>query len=183
MRRIERHTAKSDEMHRGQAQIPVWFSALGIVRRETDVSRLIAPVQPTRRVRLGPGEKARLGAEIMGAYLAVRWGLLRAGLPETVDRARRVTARTTRPLEDGAALATARRLGASVERTLGAVPFDARCLIRSLVLVRILARRGIASSLVLGVSTTPAFEAHAWVEHEGVAVLPTSARFQRLSEM
>jgi hypothetical protein len=63
------------------------------------------------------------------------------------------------------------------------MPFDSRCLIRSLVLVRILARRRIASSLVLGVSTTPAFEAHAWVEHAGVALLPTSARFQRLSEM
>jgi Transglutaminase-like superfamily len=153
------------------------------VRCETDVSRLRAPVQPRRRVRLRTGEKARLGAEIVGAYVAVRWRLVRAGLPETVGAARRVTPPNSPMLDDPAALAVAHRLGAAVERTLGAMPFDSRCLIRSLVLVRILARRGIASSLVLGVSAKPAFAAHAWVERAGVPVLPTGERFERISEM
>jgi hypothetical protein len=154
-----------------------------MVERETDVSRLSSPVLPTRRARLSPGEKARLGAEIAGAYVVVRWRLLRGGLPEAVDAARRVEPPSPGALDDGASLAAARRLGTAVERTLGAMPFDSRCLIRSLVLVRILARRGIASSLVLGVSAKPGFAAHAWVESDGVALLPTSARFQRLTEM
>ena len=49
--------------------------------------------------------------------------------------------------------------------------FRATCLERSLVLWRLLARLGIASQLRIGVRKTgDKFEAHAWVEHEGVAI-------------
>ena len=83
-----------------------------------------------------------------------------------------------------ARVAEARRLGRAVIRTLDPLPGDTRCLVRSLVLTRLLARRGIASTLVIGARTTPGFLAHAWVEHRGVAVLdPGGGQFARLTEL
>jgi hypothetical protein len=58
---------------------------------------------------------------------------------------------------------------------------DSRCLVRALVLTRMLARRGIESSFVLGVAAQPAFAAHAWLERAGVPLLSTSSRFHRLT--
>ena len=49
--------------------------------------------------------------------------------------------------------------------------FRPRCLTRSLVLVRLLRRAGLAAELRIGVDRrSPNFAAHAWVEHEGVAL-------------
>jgi hypothetical protein len=71
-----------------------------------------------------------------------------------------------------------------VGRTLGALPADAQCLTRSLVLTSLLARRGIASSLVIGVKPEPEFEAHAWVESNGTPLLPPNeGEFTRLVEI
>jgi len=76
------------------------------------------------------------------------------------------------------------RLGRAVGRTLGAVPADARCLVRSLVLVEMLARRGIDAAFVLGVRTDGDFEAHAWVEKGGVPLLPPfEGKYERLVEL
>ena len=137
---------------------------------------------PVGRVRLTPRERIRLGAEIVRTYVAVRWWLLRRGLPGAIVAARRTE--ETRPvLDEPSSRAAALRLGRSVERTLGALPFDSRCLIQSLVLVRILARRGVPSTMVIGVMAQPRFSAHAWVEHGGVALLPAGSRFHRLAEM
>jgi hypothetical protein len=55
------------------------------------------------------------------------------------------------------------------------MPADSRCLMRSLVLTRLLARRGIESRLVISVRPGERFAAHAWVEHDGVALLPADA--------
>jgi hypothetical protein len=64
------------------------------------------------------------------------------------------------------------------------LPGDTRCLVRSLVLTRLLARRGIACTLVIGARTAPTFLAHAWVEHGGHAVLdPGDGSFPRLAEI
>jgi hypothetical protein len=77
-----------------------------------------------------------------------------------------------------------RRLGYAVVRTLRLLPTDSRCLMRSLVLTRLLARRGIAGTLVIGVRTGERFEAHAWVEHSGTPLLdPGDATFRRLVEL
>lgn len=66
----------------------------------------------------------------------------------------------------------AKRLARAVEhagRKYSIYPVD--CLVRSLVLVWLLRRRGIAAELRLGARTlTGRFEAHAWVEHCGVAL-------------
>ena len=65
------------------------------------------------------------------------------------------------------------RLGRSVRLTLDPLPFDSRCLMRSLVLLRMLARRGVSCRLVIGVRPGNVFEAHAWIEHAGLPLLPT----------
>ena len=76
------------------------------------------------------------------------------------------------------------RLGNVVRRSLSALPFDSRCLVTALVLTRMLARRGVDSTFVLGVRTSPSFAAHAWVEcGDGVALLPTTPDFSRLAEL
>jgi len=67
-------------------------------------------------------------------------------------------------------LQMAERVARDVERAgreYSLYPVD--CLVRSLVVVFLLRRRGIAAELRLGVRTlTGRFEAHAWVEHLGV---------------
>jgi hypothetical protein len=76
------------------------------------------------------------------------------------------------------------RLGRAVGRTLGVVPADARCLVRSLVLIDMLARRGIRAALVIGAREGPDFQAHAWVEKSGEPLLPPyHGQYERLVEL
>lgn len=58
-------------------------------------------------------------------------------------------------------------------RTLEAMPVDSRCLMRSLVLLRVLARRGVNGSLVIAVRPDELLKlaAHAWVEVDGRPLL------------
>jgi hypothetical protein len=64
--------------------------------------------------------------------------------------------------------------------TLDRLPADARCLAQSLVLTRLLAARGIASTFVIGIAEPgEAFGAHAWVERDGVALLPVGGSAER----
>jgi hypothetical protein len=81
-------------------------------------------------------------------------------------------------------LEQARSLGWVVARVLAHVPGDTRCLVRSLVLTRLLASRGIEAKLVIGARTEPEFLAHAWVEHDGTPVLdPGNGSYGRLVEL
>ena len=57
-------------------------------------------------------------------------------------------------------------------RTLRVLPTNSRCLVQSLVLSRLLATRGIPSTLVIGARSDSTFMAHAWVEHGGYPLLP-----------
>ena len=76
------------------------------------------------------------------------------------------------------------RLGRAVVLVLALLPTDRRCLVRSLTLSGLLARRGIPALLVLGVrpDTSQPLGAHAWVEHDGVAVSPDEG-YNRLHEL
>jgi hypothetical protein len=114
---------------------------------------------------------AKLGlvGEIISTYIRVRVLLWRRDLPSVVDSLRGPSA----VANDLRAQAIGARLGHAVDRTLALVPFDSRCLVRSLVLTRMLGRRGIASTLVIGVAVDPAFSAHAWVESGGRPLLPS----------
>jgi hypothetical protein len=67
----------------------------------------------------------------------------------------------------------ARRLGWAVTRTLTVLPTDSRCLVQSLVLQRLLIARSIPSRLVIAARADGPFMAHAWVECNSVAVLPS----------
>jgi hypothetical protein len=138
------------------------------------------PVVP-RPGKLAAREKAALGTEILVAYARSRWLLRSTTLPDALDRLRSSGADEPVP---GDPVYTGARLGHAVVRTLSVLPTDSRCLVRSLVLSRLLARRGIEARLVLGVRPGDDFAAHAWVECGEVPVLPTGdGEYQRLTEV
>ena len=118
--------------------------------------------------------------EILAAYAAMWRALNLPDVREMAARAREVDSRPYVP--DPLEHQVARRLGRVVRRTLGILPTDSRCLIRSLVLLRILARRAIPGTLVIGVRKESEFEAHAWVEHQGEPILP-AGDYTRLTEL
>jgi hypothetical protein len=133
--------------------------------------------------RLGPGERMRLGLEIAIAYARASRELHRASIEEVVARLRAAGA-APQSGDGDVELEEARRLGRATVRTLRFLPGDTRCLRRSLVVVRLLARRGIEARLVIGARTAPDFLAHAWVEHGGQPVLsPLDGSFGRLVEL
>lgn len=130
---------------------------------------------------LSPRGKIALVAEILTEYVP-SWRIL--GEPNVIDMVR--AARDVEPTRPRVPSVqehdVARRLGGAVGKTLRLLPTDSRCLIRSLVLTRMLARRSIPNTLVIGVRKAPEFEAHAWVEHEGRPILP-AGEYTRLTEL
>lgn len=128
--------------------------------------------------RLPVRRKLAMTAEIVGTYVRVRWYLRRLEFPEALRLTREVRA------VDGSDAESDARLARAVRRTLRTLPTDTRCLTQSLVLTRVLARRGRPSRLVIGVAPGSAFGAHAWVERGDVALLPAhEGRFERLAEL
>lgn len=135
-----------------------------------------------RGERLSQAERIRLAAEIVVAYARARRALRRAPIASVVASLRSEAAPVLPPA--AGTLEEARRLGRAVTRTLALVPGDTRCLVRSLVLTRLLANRGISAKLVIGARGGPDFLAHAWVEHAGDPVLsPGDGSFGRLVEL
>ncbi len=65
----------------------------------------------------------------------------------------------------------AARIGALVAAAAGVLPGASTCLARSLLLVRLLGRRGLRGELRIGVRRTESgIESHAWVELQGAAL-------------
>jgi hypothetical protein len=111
-----------------------------------------------------------LAAEILAAYAEVRWQLSRRDIR---DLAPGVQAQRQRLQPDSAETSrVAGRLADAVRRTLRFAPTHASCLHQSLALSKLLSARGISSTLVIGARMQTGFAAHAWVEHQGRAVLP-----------
>jgi len=134
------------------------------------------------RERLGHAERLRLVLEILAAYARAHRALRRAPIATVVASLRQQSYQAAQPSTDR--LDEARRLGRAVTRVLALVPGDTRCLVRSLVLTRVLARRGIQAKLVIGARAAPDFLAHAWVECSGDPVLaPGDGTFSRLVEL
>lgn len=128
-------------------------------------------------------ERLGLAGEIALAYVQARRRLRREPIATAVLKLRTGPGHASAPTPV-AAVERAARLGRAVARTLSLLPGDTRCLVRSLVLTRLLARRGIPARLVIGARPNPVFLAHAWVECEGVAVLdPGDDDFARLVEL
>ena len=138
--------------------------------------------------RLSAIDKARLAIEIVGAYTRILWLLRREGLPgddrdaacisalRAPTRGIRAAQAAGNPLIDG------RRLGRAVVRTLAPLPRGSRCLTRSLVLLSLLARRGVAVDLVIAVRprADPSLDAHAWLEVDGSPLLAPALDYGRL---
>jgi len=123
--------------------------------------------------------KLSLLVEILQAYVIVRWRMRGPDIRKTVAQLRGDGIQ-----ERHSDFLLARRLARAVVRTLSFLPTDNRCLARSLVLDTLLARRSLQSVVVLAACAEPEFAAHAWVEHDGVPVLPPgSANYQRLIEL
>ncbi len=130
---------------------------------------------------LARATKLALGLEILAAYGRVRWLLWRSDLVTTLKRLRGEGPGSWALHHDDLG---GQRLANAVVRTLRVLPTDSRCLMRSLVLSSLLARREIDSSLVIGVRSGPSFAAHAWVEQNGEAVLPDGhEHYLRLVEL
>lgn len=133
--------------------------------------------------RRGLAERARLIVEIVVAYVRARRALRRAPIVDVVTQLRTGHGALARG-EERDELEQARSLGWIVVRTLVFLPGDTRCLRRSLVLMQLLARRGIHGQLVIGTRTSPDFLAHAWIECHGEPVLsPLEGEFERLVEL
>jgi hypothetical protein len=132
-------------------------------------------------IRRSALDKARLAGEILWAYVRVRWSLRRESLPAVVDRLRVQSGRPDRaPFAD--VEGDGPRLGRAVVRTIDRLPSGSRCLMRSLVLLQVLARRGIEGDLVIAVrpSEELTLDAHAWIEVEGRALLAPAPDYGRL---
>ncbi|MEN3284675.1 MAG: Transglutaminase-like superfamily [Solirubrobacteraceae bacterium] len=132
-----------------------------------------------RERRLGGMRRAVLAAEIVATYVNVRRLLWRHTLPETVAVLRGDGASATDA--DDASLDLGRHLAWATVRTISVLPSDSRCLMRSLVLMRVLARRGMQATFVLSAAPGPQFEAHAWIEYAGNPLLvPASVEHRDL---
>jgi len=144
-----------------------------------------ALAHPSPYVPMARWRKLALSVEILVTYATARWELRRHPLPATLERLRRVTPHPSpSPLADDLDIHVGARLGLAVMRVLRLLPTDSRCLMRSLVLTRVLSRRGLGSVLVIGVRPGDDFFGHAWVERRGTALLPPErADFARLVEL
>jgi hypothetical protein len=135
--------------------------------------------------------RARLASEIVTSLIVTRRAMRRGSIETAVATLRgelpggsRLAVDRSTSAEANAHLDEARRLGRAVMRTLALMPGDTRCLTRSLVLTRLLARRKIPATLVIGARSAPDFLAHAWVESRGEALLPAGEdAFGRLVEL
>jgi hypothetical protein len=121
--------------------------------------------------RLLPPAKLRLGAEIAWTTVRVRRLLRRNDLSATLGRCRAATGQSA-PAPSPSHHEVV-RVARAVRRTLGALPGDSRGVIASLVLIAVLARRGVAASLVVG-RPRNGYGAHAWVEVGGLPALPAA---------
>ena len=126
--------------------------------------------------------KVRVALEIGVTFVVVRWRMRRQ-----VDVEKLTHLIRPGPLETVAGPDTvrrARRLGNLVVKMMQVLPGDTRCLARSLVLIRLLVRRGIGARLVIGVHPGPTFGAHAWVELGGEPLMvPIEPGGKRLLEI
>jgi len=143
------------------------------------------PVIPRGDDPLTTGQRVALAFEVLTTYCAVRLAIRGDDLPAAMSRLRGDFDQTTSATTTSEDLhGPASRLGYVVSNILRLLPTDSRCLMRSLVLTKLLARRDIPSTLIIGVSAAPEFKAHAWVEHAGRPLLPSyGPMFSRLVEL
>jgi hypothetical protein len=114
-------------------------------------------------------ERLGLVAEVLVTYVVVRRQVRRQDLPRAVAALRQ----ERRPSYVAIVAREPQALAVAAERVVARIPGDSRCLMRSLVVLAMLARRGVDARLILAARPTPEFAAHAWVERDGDPLLPT----------
>ena len=135
----------------------------------------VAAIAPPRR----PPANVRLGAEIARTTLRVRRLVQRNDLPTALERCRTAVPQPA-PVSSRDEVV---RISRAVRRTLGVLPGDSRGLVASLVLIAVLARRGVVASLVVG-RPRNGFGAHAWIEVDGLPALPAArGKFAQLAAL
>jgi len=132
------------------------------------------PVFPVQGRRLPLRRRLQLAGEILAVYRRARRLMHSVNLADALAALRQSAPVPPRRASPDQERFAAVRLGRAVVLVLALLPTDRRCLIRSLVLSRLLARRGIPALLVLGVrpAADEPFVAHAWVEYDGHPVTP-----------
>jgi hypothetical protein len=134
---------------------------------------------PTPAYPLGPVAKVRLLWTIWTTAVAVVVGLRREQLPALITRlgAPATSAADARSAETHSPPPPA-LLSRAVSRGLRLGPWQPRCLIRALVLYRLLRAQGDEPVLVIGLDAAkPTTEAHAWVELDGRDLGPAPGAF------
>ena len=144
-------------------------------RRRPEAAPLDRPLPALARLRLA--------AEVLAAYPRARYAARHTDIRSTMRQLRRKQKKTP-AATDPESVGRARRVGRAVHQTLAPLPVDSRCLTQSLVLTELLARRGVATTLVIGVRPGRDFGAHAWVELDGEPLLPAGGgEFHRLIDL
>jgi Transglutaminase-like superfamily len=138
------------------------------------------PSPPSSSAPLGPLQRLVLTAELVVSYGVARRLVRRTALPATLEQLRE-----GRCVPAPWPLVTDNpyQLAAVTGRVLRLVPADTRCLMRSLTLLTLLARRGVSVTLVLAATEEEQFGAHAWVELHGRPLLTPEAEHRRLVEL
>jgi Transglutaminase-like superfamily len=122
--------------------------------------------------RLAPADRARVALEVLATYVRVRRTMhADDDVERAVAKLRQECRSEPLQLDAHGQIVAALRLARMVRRVLSVLPSDSRCLFRSLTLLCMLERRGVAQRLVIAVRSQP-FGAHAWIEVGGRAVLP-----------
>lgn len=187
-RPFEAGTAQGSD-RRGEHRGLLAFSTRGPEKRQqARTPRVRAPTsQPSSMKHLSPEvltadrhlssmERLRLILEVCTLRLLVA-RMLRSGsdVRAAIGVLRRRVAEPQRMAADGAVAPLIDRLAWSSRTVLDRLPGDHPCLAQSLVLMCLLARRGVASRVVIGVRKDlpdGPLTAHAWVTVEGRAVSP-----------
>jgi hypothetical protein len=155
-------------LHIGPA-VAAWRRAQTQARSVGGQERIRAKRDEIGRDPIPSAVKVRIVFRIAIAFVSVHWSLRRRGLPETV--AALGTGRSVYYRVD------ARRLGRIIHRVLSVGDRRARCLINSLVALKLLKEQGNDPELVIGLPESPeGVFAHAWIELDGEDVGPPPGR-------
>ena len=130
--------------------------------------------------QLRTSDRLRIAVEVLANYVPM-WRAVRTNDLSHMASAARAASRPLHTPPDEEA-ETAARLGGIVQSVMRVLPTDKRCLITSLVTLRVLSNRSIDGRLVIGVQTGDSFTAHAWVEHDDRPILPAGG-YIRLHEL
>ena len=120
--------------------------------------------------------RLRLAAEIVWTAVRVRRLVRRSDVPTAVACCRAEGRRSIPALPEGEVV----RVSRAVRQILGVLPGDSSPRVSSLVLIAVLDRRGIDTSLVIGVRDGVALAPQAWVEVGETPAAPRREKFAQL---